>query len=180
MNRRAIAIGGSAGSIPVLKRLLGQLPADLDAPVFVAVHVGSEGRNVLADILDACGPYPVRTADEGLPVTCGTVYVAPADHHLLIMDGTIRLGRGPRENMARPAIDPLFRSVAASHGPGALGVVLTGYLNDACRALRPSRSVAASLLSRTPRTLKRRTCLCRRLPMWRWITGHPHRTCQIC
>ena len=57
MNRRAIAIGGSAGSIPVLKRLLGQLPADLDAPVFVAVHVGSEGRNVLADVVpDALPP----------------------------------------------------------------------------------------------------------------------------
>jgi two-component system, chemotaxis family, protein-glutamate methylesterase/glutaminase len=135
MSGNAIAIGGSAGAIPVLKRLIGQLPPDLNAPVFVAVHIGSEGRNILADILDLCGPCPVRTAEEGAQVVPGTVYVAPADHHLLILDGAIRLGRGPRENMARPAIDPLFRSVAASHGPGALGVVLTGYLNDGVSGL---------------------------------------------
>lgn len=135
MNGNAIAIGGSTGAIPVLKGLIGQLPADLDAPVFVAVHVGSEGRNILAGILDTCGPCPVRTAQEGTQVVGGTAYVAPADRHLLIVDGIIRLGRGPRENMARPAIDPLFRSVAAGYGPGAIGLVLTGYLNDGVSGL---------------------------------------------
>lgn len=135
MPGNAIAIGGSAGAIPVLKRLIGQLPPDLEAPVFVAVHVGAEGRNILADILDASGPCLVRTAEEGARVAPGTVHVAPADHHLLVLDGTIRLGRGPRENMARPAIDPLFRSLAASYGPGAIGLILTGYLNDGVSGL---------------------------------------------
>lgn len=119
MTRRAIAIGGSAGLIPVLKRLPSQMPADLDAPVFIAVHVGAEGRNVLADILNACSPCPVRTAEECMPVNCGTVYGAPPDHRLLIVYGTARLGRGQCENLAQPAIDRLFRSVAAGHGPGA-------------------------------------------------------------
>ena len=50
-------------------------------------------------------------------------------------DDTIRLGRGPRENLARPAIDPLFRSVGISHGSGAIGVVLTGMLNDGAAGL---------------------------------------------
>jgi two-component system chemotaxis response regulator CheB len=45
------------------------------------------------------------------------MYAAPPAHHLLIIDGAIRLGRGPCENMARPAIDPLFRSAAVSYGP---------------------------------------------------------------
>lgn len=135
MNARAVAIGGSSGAIPVLKRLLGQLPVDLAAPVFVTVHMGSEGRNLLAGILDTCGPCPVQTAEEGMKASSGTVYVAPADHHLVVTDGTLRLGRGPRENMARPAIDPLFRSVAADYGSGAIGLVLTGHLNDGVSGL---------------------------------------------
>jgi two-component system chemotaxis response regulator CheB len=65
----------------------------------------------------------------------GHAYVAPADHHLLVIDNEVRLGRGPRENMARPAIDPLFRSVAMSFGPRAIAVVLTGMLNDGASGL---------------------------------------------
>lgn len=49
---------------------------------------------------------------------------------MIVADGRLRLLRGPKENCARPAIDPLFRSVAESHGPGAIGVILTGNLND--------------------------------------------------
>jgi two-component system chemotaxis response regulator CheB len=80
-------------------------------------------------------PFPFSTATEGEALEAGRAYVAPADRHLLILDGTIRLGSGPRENMARPAIDPLFRSVGLSFGPRAIGVVLTGLLNDGAAGL---------------------------------------------
>src|SRR5206468_4016237 len=76
-----------------------------------------------------------QTARDGQDVQPGHVYVAPADHHLLVIDGIIRLGRGPRENMTRPAIDPLFRSVGESYGPRAIGLVLTGKLNDGASGL---------------------------------------------
>lgn len=68
-------------------------------------------------------------------VRAGNIYVAPADHHLLTIDGTIRLGRGPRENMARPAIDPLFRAIAVDYGARAIAVVLTGMLDDGAAGL---------------------------------------------
>jgi two-component system, chemotaxis family, protein-glutamate methylesterase/glutaminase len=132
---RAIAIGGSAGAVSALKRILPRLPAALPAPVFVVVHVGARGRDLLADILDACGPLKVSTAQEGERPGRAHVYVAPADRHLLVIDGVIRLGRGPRENMSRPAVDALFRSVAACYGPRAVGLVLTGNLNDGAAGL---------------------------------------------
>lgn len=127
---RAIALAGSAGAIGALKTVLGGLPSELAAPVLVTVHVGAGSLNLLAQIFDAATPLAVTTARDGEPAISGHVYVAPADRHLLVIDRVIRLGRGPRENMSRPAIDPLFRALGLSYGSGAIGGLLSGYLND--------------------------------------------------
>jgi len=134
-NRRVIAIGGSAGAIDAVKRLCGALSRDLPAAVCIVIHVGARGGNRIADILGGSCPIPVTTAADGQRLEQGKAYVAPADHHLIVADGVIRLGRGPRENLARPAIDPLFRSVGVSCGSRAVGVVLTGMLNDGAAGL---------------------------------------------
>jgi two-component system chemotaxis response regulator CheB len=125
-----IAIGGSTGALKALKQIFADFRADLPASVFVVRHIPSDGKDMLADILDAASPLTVRTAAEGNIIENGHAYIAPAGHHLLVDNGMIRLGHGPRENMVRPAIDPLFRSVALSYGPRAIGVVLTGLLDD--------------------------------------------------
>ncbi|MBF5080055.1 chemotaxis protein CheB (plasmid) [Paracoccus marcusii] len=135
MSQRALAIGGSTGSIPVIEQLLGGLSVDLDIPVFVVVHVGAEGRDLLAEIFSKSTSLPVTTAEDGEPVLPGRVYVAPADKHLLVIDGYVRLGRGPRENLSRPALDPLFRSVALMYGSGAICLVVSGHLNDGAAGL---------------------------------------------
>jgi chemotaxis response regulator CheB len=75
-------------------------------------------------------PLSIRTAVDGEVIMPGHGYVAPADHHLLVIDNVVKVGLGPRENMSRPAIDPLFRSVAMSLGPRTIAVMLTGMLNN--------------------------------------------------
>lgn len=136
MSRRdVIAIGGSVGAVEAVKHLLHGLPSDFAAAVFVVIHVGARGNNLLADILDMHAAIPVRTAVDGERVKHGQAYVAPADHHLLVVDDVVRLGGGPRENLSRPAVDPLFRSAGTSYGPRAIGVVLTGMLNDGAAGL---------------------------------------------
>ncbi|MBW8814140.1 MAG: chemotaxis protein CheB [Caulobacterales bacterium] len=132
---RAIGIGGSSGAIEALKTILAALPSTLEAPVLITAHVGAIGLNRLADIFDAVTPLEVVSAEDGALARGGRAYVAPADHHLLVLDGVIRLGRGPRENLSRPAIDPLFRSLGLSYGSGAVGVLLSGYLNDGAAGL---------------------------------------------
>jgi two-component system, chemotaxis family, protein-glutamate methylesterase/glutaminase len=72
------------------------------------------------------------------------------DHHLILADGTIRLGRGPRENMARPAIDPLFRSAAAAYGPRVIGLVLSGLLNDGSSGLEAIKRCGGLALVQDP------------------------------
>jgi two-component system, chemotaxis family, protein-glutamate methylesterase/glutaminase len=128
--RDIIAIGGSLGAIDAMKEICARLPPDLPAAIFVVIHTVSNREHLLAEIFGRAGPLPAHTATDGQPVERGHIYLAPADHHLIVMQGFMRLGRGPRENMTRPSVDPLFRSVAATYGPRATGIVLTGLLND--------------------------------------------------
>lgn len=145
-----IAIGGSAGSSVALKRLLHDLPRDLPASVFVSTHIPAHGPSLLADVLAGSATLPVTRALDGQPIERGHVYVAAPDRHLLLVDGTIRLGEGPRENMARPSIDPLFRSAALSYGPRVVGVVLSGMLNDGASGLHAIKACGGTTVVQHP------------------------------
>lgn len=134
-NRDIVCIGGSSGATAPLKAILGALPADLPAAVFIVLHVPTRSLGILATVASAAGRLPVRQAEDGMVIEPGHVYLAVPDHHLILIRGRLRLGRGPRENMARPAIDPLFRSAAAAYGPRVVGVVLSGLLNDGAAGL---------------------------------------------
>lgn len=130
-----IAIGGSAGSVKVIQEICRSLPSDLSAAILIVVHVAFDSSNWLAGILESGGPLPASTAMNGEAVEKGRIYVAPAGDHLLLDGRILRLGRGPRENMARPAIDPLFRSAGISAGARAIGLLLSGMLNDGASGL---------------------------------------------
>lgn len=128
-----IVVGGSAGGLQALQRLVADLPADLPASVFVVLHLGATSH--LADILDRVTALPVSQAVNGQSFARGQIYVAVPDRHLLLHNGHMLLRRGPRENLCRPALDPLFRSAAASYGGRVIGVVLSGALNDGAAGL---------------------------------------------
>ena len=93
-----VAIGASEGGFEALKRLVGGLPADLPAAVFVVVHLGEGSPGMVPSILDRAGPLEAAHAEDGDSVEHGRIYVAPPNLHLLVEDGMIRLrhGRKPR------------------------------------------------------------------------------------
>lgn len=136
MDRRdVIVIGGSAGSTAPLKTLVKGLPEAFPGTVFIVTHVPSHGPRLLAQILQGQTQLEVGYPQDGDPILAGRIYIGPPDRHLMVRSGRIVLGCGPKENMARPAIDPLFRSAALEYGPRVVGVILSGWLNDGASGL---------------------------------------------
>ena len=134
-NHDILVIGASAGGVHALRQLASGLPRDLPAALMVAMHLRGDFRSELAELIDKAGPLAADFARDYETIEHGRIYIAPPDRHLLIYGDTLRLGQGPRENHARPAIDPMFRSAAVCCGPRTIGLVLTGYLHDGTSGL---------------------------------------------
>jgi len=114
--------------------VVAALPAGFPCGIAIALHIGAY-RSEFPALLSRAGQLPASHPQQGEQIEPGHIYIAPPDHHMLVGQGRIALSRGPRENWARPAIDPLFRSAARSYGAGAIGVILTGGLNDGTAGL---------------------------------------------
>ncbi|BCM17923.1 chemotaxis protein CheB [Mesorhizobium sp. J8] len=147
-NHNVIVIGASAGGIEPLRQIVSDLPADLPAAVFVVVHVGQV--SYLPEILDRAGTLKAQPVKNGEAFRTGCIYVAPPGFHLLLHDDHMMLRRGPRENLARPAIDPLFRSAALSYGARVVGVLLSGALSDGTAGLRAIKAVGGLAVVQHP------------------------------
>ena len=135
-NRDIIVIGTSAGGLEALDSLIGQLPSDIRASIFIVQHMAPQ--NTGAALLHRLGKhrsFHCALAADGERLRRGRIYISPADYHLLIKKDCIRVTKGARENRYRPAIDPMFRSAAATHGPRVIGVLLTGMLDDGTAGL---------------------------------------------
>jgi two-component system chemotaxis response regulator CheB len=148
-NSKVVLIGTSAGGLNALRRLLGRLSPDFPAAVLVVMHIGSH-YSVLPKILKRDVGMPVRHAEDNESIVPGTVLIAPPDHHMLVEDGLIRLSQGAKENFARPAIDPLFRCAAVYYRENAIGVILTGMLDDGTIGLQAIKAYGGVALVQDP------------------------------
>jgi two-component system chemotaxis response regulator CheB len=150
---KIVVIGGSAGSIAALKRILQGLPKDFPAAVLVVTHVGA-WESILPAVLERCSAMPVRHAVQGEPVLPGQVLLAPSDLHLTVSTSGkrawVHLSRGPKENHSRPAIDPLFRSAASAFGRDTVGVVLSGFLDDGTIGLQAVKAYGGIAVVQDP------------------------------
>lgn len=129
---RVVVIGTSAGGLDALKILIRQLPKDFPLPILAVRHISPDATgNILLEKLNKLDTLICQQAKSGKALKPGHLYLALADHHLLIDENLKMLvTKGAHENRSRPAIDPLFRSAAVTFGVGAIAILLTGYLDD--------------------------------------------------
>ncbi|ACY17738.1 chemotaxis protein CheB [Haliangium ochraceum] len=140
-SRDTIVIGTSSGGVSALRTLLGQLDSALPAAVLIVQHLSPRSPGQLVAVLQRATSMPVAWVDEPVEIRPGHVYVyvAPPDMHLTIREDRAEVVRGPRENRARPAINPLFRTAAAERGGRVIAVLLTGLLDDGIAGLESVR-----------------------------------------
>lgn len=151
MTKDIIVIGASAGGLGALRALVGGLPKNFPASLFIVLHTSAESPGLLAAILDHSGRLPAVTAKDRERIERARIYVAPPDRHLVIEPGIVRVTHGPKENRFRPAIDPLFRSAAQVYGPRVIGVILTGYLDDGTAGLWTIKRLGGTTVVQDPK-----------------------------
>lgn len=146
-----VVIGASAGGVQALLEIARGLPAAFSAPVCAVLHVGSN-PSLLPELMRHYGPNHAMHAEDGQRLAPGTLHIAPPDRHLLLEGDVLRLSAGPKENHSRPAIDPLFRSAALAFGTRAIGVVLSGQMDDGSAGLQAVKECGGTAIVQDPAT----------------------------
>lgn len=130
-----VVIGGSSGSIPVIKGIIEALPADFAIPIVVIIHRLKNVESTLKAILS--DTREIREPEDKEPILKGNIYLAPQNYHLLMeADHTFSMDYSELVNYSRPSIDVSFMSLADIYNSGVLGIVLTGANNDGAQGLK--------------------------------------------
>ena len=154
---RVLAIGSSTGGPQALMTVLGQLgPLFPRMPVIVTQHMPPAFTTILAEHLTRVAKVPAAEAQDGEPIKAGRIYVAPGGKHLVARkegDQVVaRLDDGAPVNFCKPAVDPMFESLAAIHGPAVLAVVLTGMGADGANGGRAIAAAGGTVLAQDEAT----------------------------
>ena len=145
-----VAIGVSTGGPNALMELFRSLPADLPVPIVIVQHMPPVFTKQLANRLSANSKIIVEEATSGTLLEPGRAWIAPGDNHMTVARQGLRqrlvLDKEPQENSCRPAVDPLFRSVAKVFGGQALAIVMTGMGSDGLRGCEAIKAVGGRVL----------------------------------
>ncbi len=129
-----LAIGTSTGGPNALAQVIPAIPADFPVPIVIVQHMPKLFTRLLAERLDKSSVISVHEGEAGKKIEPGHAWIAPGDYHMVLERRAagvyLAMNQNAPENSCRPAVDVLFRSVAATFGANALAVVLTGMGSD--------------------------------------------------
>jgi two-component system chemotaxis response regulator CheB len=147
-----VVIGTSWGGLSALRALIAGLPKDFGLPLIVVQHRHKQSDHLLPQLLQEDTALCVAEVEDKAPIAAGSVFVAPADYHLLIEDGHFSLSTDEPVRYSRPSIDVTFVSAADTYGERAVGVVLTGANADGARGLKRIHDRGGLTFVQTPAT----------------------------
>ncbi|SJZ36516.1 chemotaxis protein CheB [Sediminibacterium ginsengisoli] len=146
-------IGGSAGSLDAILKILPCLNTGAAYAVVIVQHRKPLQDSPLADILSDKTGWSVKEVEEKETVTPGTVYIAPADYHLLFeTDHSFSLDASEKVNYSRPSIDVTFESAADVYGSSVIGILLSGANADGVEGLQKIRDAGGICIVQDPAT----------------------------
>jgi two-component system chemotaxis response regulator CheB len=146
-------IGGSAGSLEFLFKLLPRLKADLPFPIVLVLHRRNSTDSSLSDLLATKSLNKTVEVEDKDPILPGHIYLAPADYHLLIeKDRTFSLDYSEKINFSRPSIDVTFESAAEIYGHATVGAILSGANEDGTQGLIAIKRAAGQTIAQHPDT----------------------------
>jgi two-component system chemotaxis response regulator CheB len=129
-----VAIGTSTGGPNALAAVLPRIPSDFPVPIVVVQHMPPIFTRMLAERLASRSAIPVEEGSAGVILSPGHAWIAPGNFHMTVaragVNWRLELNQAPAQHYCRPAVDVLFRSVAAVCNAGVLGVVMTGMGSD--------------------------------------------------
>lgn len=148
---KIIAIGGSAGSLDAILKIVTALPSDTDISVIIIVHRKNDGESVLVSLLSTRTRLPVKEIEDKDPVLSATIYIAPADYHVLFENEQLfSLDSSEKIHHSRPSIDVSFESVAEIFGTSAIGVLLSGANADGATGLHNIKQAGGFTIVQDP------------------------------
>ena len=136
MNVSIVVIGASWGGLAALSELVKNLPKDFPVPIVVVQHRSKHADNLLATLLQDLTRLRVVDVEDKEPIEPGSLYIAPANYHMLVDQGHFTLTTDPLVRFSRPSIDVTFTSAGDAYPAATLGVILTGANDDGSCGLR--------------------------------------------
>jgi two-component system chemotaxis response regulator CheB len=146
-----VVIGASLGGLDALSALLGDFTADIPLAFAVVQHRHQDSSAALETILAKRCRLPIVQTLDREPIRLGHVYLAPADYHLLVDDDAFSLSLDEPVNWARPSIDVLFESAAASYKRLLIGVLLTASTEDGAAGIEAVRNAGGVTIVQDPK-----------------------------
>ena len=145
-----LAIGGSAGSLEVILSLLPALQNEKELAIILVLH-RRNGESLLTHLLSERTSWRVKEAEEKEAILPGTIYIAPADYHLLVeRDKTFSLDYSEKINYSRPSIDATFETVADTYGSNAIALLLSGANTDGAAGLQKIKAAGGYVIVQDP------------------------------
>jgi chemotaxis protein methyltransferase CheR len=147
--KKAIVIGGSAGSIEKLLPIVKAIPyAELS--IFIVVHILPDRKSNLKEMVQHITGYKVVNASNNLEIKTGHIYIATPDHHMVISDGHIYIDKSEAVNYARPSIDSTFNSLSSEYKASLLAILLCGYGRDGSDSLKYLKDNGSEIIIQNP------------------------------